>query len=69
MFTEQDRKMRNWRGALRKLEKARNKRDKLVKRLEAGKHDAKDSQSIKQQIVDLRVKISVLELRIGDKPE
>lgn len=69
MFTEEEKKKKNWRAAKRKLTKARNKRDKLMKKLANEKYAAKDLQSLREAITDAKVDVATLELRIGDKPE
>lgn len=69
MFTEEDRKTKNWRNAKRFLRKIRNKRDRLLKKLERGNFETKDKLQLMHDITDAKVQVSVLELRIGDKPE
>jgi hypothetical protein len=69
MFSEDDRKTKNWRSAKRLLRKTRNKRDRLLRKLERGNFDQKDKLQLMHDITDAKVQVSVLELRIGDKPE
>lgn len=69
MFTKEDKMKKNWRSIKRALKKARNKRDRLLKRLEKGKYDKESLPELRTQITEAKVQVSVLELRVGDKPE
>jgi len=69
MFTDEEKKIKNWRNAKRILRKARNKRDRLVKKLAAGRYDASELTKLKNAVTNAKVRVSVLELKIGDKPE
>ena len=69
MFTEDNRKTKNWRSAKRMLRKARNKKVRLEKKLKDGRHTVKDKPMLKEELTDTKVHISVLELKIGDRPE
>ena len=70
MFTEEDRKIKKWRNDKRKLKTARNKVKKIEKALKdhryEGEHQKKELQA---KLQDAKIRVSTLELRVGDKPE
>ena len=70
MFTNEEKRNKNWRSAKRALRKARNKVARLEKKLKGKRFEGDKQQAdLKDQLTDARVLVSTLELRVGDKPE
>ena len=69
MFTDLDRRIKNWRSDKRTLRRLRNKRKKLERQLKNGRHTTADKPKLKEALANVKVQISVFELRVGDKPE
>jgi len=69
MFTEQDKKRKNWRSQKRALRKARGKVKRLKSQIANGRHIPSKLPALRVDLQDAEIKVSVLELKVGDKPE
>ena len=67
MFTKKDKARKNWRSQKRALRKARNKRERTIRRLSGNGLTSEERVRLQNALTRMNVKIATLELRVDDR--